>query len=119
MELAFYRGDMPAESAVVYEKLTDAAALAESFALFGQIGERAERAHLLDGSEIDRIATAVVDRLIRQLGPDAPRVLESIDLTVARRAADLYVLLAAPHERRLARGIGDALLTTIEKGQAQ
>ncbi|SNY59491.1 MerR family transcriptional regulator [Paractinoplanes atraurantiacus] len=117
MELAFYRGDMPVESAVVYEKLTEAG-LADSIALFGQIAEREEHAGSLGEREMDRIATAVVDRLTRHMGADVHDVLKSIDLGLARRAADLYVRLAEPHQRRLARTIGDALLTTIEKGQA-
>lgn len=117
LELAFYRGDMPAESAVVYQKLTESG-LAESIALFGEIAEREAQADLLDDHEMDRIATAVVDRFEDQLGDDVHAVLGSIDPGLARRAADLYVRLAEPHQRRLARVIGDALLTIIEKGQA-
>ncbi|MEU4421681.1 MerR family transcriptional regulator [Actinoplanes sp. NPDC024001] len=117
MELACYRGDMPAESAVVYEKLTEAG-LAHSIALFGQIAERDERPQPLDQREMDRIATAVVDRITRQLGPEIDDLIASIDPDLARRAADLYVRLMAPPQRRLARTIGDALLATIEKGRA-
>jgi DNA-binding transcriptional MerR regulator len=86
MELAFYRGEMPAESAVVYEKLT-ASGLVDSFFLFQQIGDEFQR------------------------------VIRSLDLDLARRAADLYVRLVGPEQRRLSRAIGDAILTTIEKGQ--
>ena len=116
MELAFYRGEMQAESAVVYEKLT-ASGLVDSFFLFQQIGERAQHAHLLDDQEIQRIAAAAVDRLTDQLGDEFQRVIRSLDLDLARRAADLYVRLAGPQQRRLSRAIGDAILTTIEKGQ--
>jgi DNA-binding transcriptional MerR regulator len=117
LELAFYRGDMPPESAVVYEKLAGAAALADSFAMFRQIADRAGRAGALDDREIDRTANAVVDRLTRQLGADFSQVLGLLDLDLARRAADLYVRLADPRERRVARAIGDAILTAIEKSR--
>ncbi|BCY09492.1 MerR family transcriptional regulator [Actinoplanes sp. L3-i22] len=116
MELACYRGDMPPEAAIVYERLT-AAGLADSFAAFGQIAERVDRAHLLGDEEIAGIAGDTADRLIRQLGEDAPGALRSIDPDLARQAADLYVQLAEPGQRRLARAIGDALLATIEKGR--
>ncbi|MFR9778279.1 MerR family transcriptional regulator [Micromonospora sp. MS34] len=118
MELAFYRGDMPAESAIVYAGLTDAG-LAESLDLFQRIAERAERLELLDEREIARIADGVVDRLSRQLGTELPGIVRSLDLDVARRAADLYVRLADPRQRRLHRAIADALIAVIEKGRAE
>lgn len=117
MELAFYRGDMPPESAVLYEGLTDAG-LAQSFELFGEIAARAGREALTD-AEIDQIAGAVVDRITRHLGAAADKVFSSIDLDVARRAADLFLRLSDPRQRRLDRAIADALLAAIEKGQNQ
>ncbi|MEU4419229.1 MerR family transcriptional regulator [Actinoplanes sp. NPDC024001] len=118
MELAFYRGDMPPESAAVYEGFTDTG-LVESSALFGQIAERNQHGDHLDPQEMDRIAAAVVGRVARHLGSDLPRLLRTIDLNVARRAVDLYVRLAEPNERRIAQVIGDAVLAMIEKGQAE
>jgi DNA-binding transcriptional MerR regulator len=115
VELAFYRGDMPPEAQALYEALTEAN-LAESAALFGHIAGREDDADLLDDREIDRIAGAVVDRIARHVGPNLPAVLRSIDVDLARRAADLYVRLSPPRQRRLDRAIADALLTTIEKG---
>jgi DNA-binding transcriptional MerR regulator len=117
MELAFYRGDMPPESALLYEGFTDAA-MARSLDSFRAIADRAERGPF-DDREIEQIADGVVERITRQLGPDLPRVMKSLDLDVARRAADLYVRLADPRHRRLDRAIADALLTAIEKGQTQ
>ncbi|WP_432973956.1 MerR family transcriptional regulator [Dactylosporangium sp. CA-233914] len=118
MELAFYRGDMPPESVVVYERLTEAQ-LAESQVLFGQIAERVKRRDELDAREIAEIAAAVVERITRQLGPQLPDLLRSIDLGLARRAADLYVRLSDARMRPVQRAIADALLTVIEKGQVQ
>jgi DNA-binding transcriptional MerR regulator len=115
VELAFYRGDMPPEAAALYEALTDANR-AESAALYDRIAARLDDPDVLDDREIDRIADAVIDRITRHLGPDLPAVLRSIDVDVARRAADLYVRLSPPRERRLDRAIADALLTAIEKG---
>jgi DNA-binding transcriptional MerR regulator len=116
MELAFYRGDMPPESAAVYEGFTEAR-LAESSALFGEIAARVPRGDPPDDAEIERIVGAVIDRMTRHLGTDLDRFLRSVDLAVAGRAVDLYVRLAEPHERRLAAAIGAAVLAIIEKGQ--
>jgi DNA-binding transcriptional MerR regulator len=115
MELAYYRGDMPPQAEALYEALSDAH-LADSAALFGRIADRYDRPDLLDDSQIEQIAQAVVDRIARHLGADLPTVLGSIDIEVARRAADLYVRLSDPCHRRLDRAIADALLTAIEKG---
>jgi DNA-binding transcriptional MerR regulator len=117
MELACYRGEMPPQTEALYQALSDAK-LAESSALFRRIADRYAHAHLLDDGEIERIAGAVVDRIASHLGSDLPAVLGSIDLAVARRAADLYVRLADPSHRRVDRAIADSLLAAIEKGVA-
>jgi DNA-binding transcriptional MerR regulator len=116
VELAYYRGDMPAESAILFEGLTDRG-LDEGVAQFRAIAERDEQSHLLDEHEVSRIADAAVDRFTRRLGPDLPRILGRVDLGIARRAADLYLRLADPRQRRLGRAIADAMLTAIEKGR--
>ncbi|WP_432839921.1 MerR family transcriptional regulator [Dactylosporangium sp. CA-092794] len=118
MELAFYRGDMPPESAVVYERITEVQ-LAESRMLFDRIAERASRRDEPGPHEIAQIVDAVVDRLTRQLGPDLPALARSIDLGVARRAADLYVRLSDARMRPVQRAIADAILSVIEKGQVE
>jgi hypothetical protein len=71
MELAFYRGDMPPESAIVYEGLTEAR-LADSSALFGRIADRTDRVRSLDDREIESIVAAAVHRISDQLGPRSP-----------------------------------------------
>lgn len=116
MELAFYRGEMPAEAETVYERLTEAS-LADSLASFGRIAQRMDGVHLLDDAEVAEIAAATVRRLLQQVGDGAADALRSIDLNLARQAADLYVRLTEPAQRRLARAIGDALLAAIEKGR--
>jgi len=116
VELAFYRGDMPAESALLFEGLADQG-LAEGVAQFRAIAERDERSHLLDEREVAAIADAAVERFVRRLGPDRPRILGGIDLEVARRAADLYLRLAEPRQQRVGRAIADAMLAAIEKGR--
>ncbi|MEV0895229.1 MerR family transcriptional regulator [Actinoplanes sp. NPDC049802] len=116
MELAFYRGDMPAESVAAYEGLSEAA-LAESSGLFGEMADRIQHEDRLDPREMDRMAAAVVDRVSRHLGADLHRLLGSVDMETARRAVGLYVRLAEPGQRRVAQIIGDAILTMIEKEQ--
>lgn len=114
MELAFYRGDMPPEAELVYQGL-NAVGQDESLALFGEIAARSDSDAGPSDEEVAQIAAAVIERLRRQLGPDLPRVARSIDLEVARRAADLYVQLADPSQRRLGRAIADAMLTFIAR----
>jgi len=116
MELAFYRGDMPPEVEVLYGGFNDAR-LSESLALFGQIAARSDPSFVLTDEEVEQVASAVVARLRRHMGPDLPRVARSIDLDVARRAADLYVRLAGDRERRLGRAAADAVLTALEKAR--
>jgi DNA-binding transcriptional MerR regulator len=115
LELAFYRGDMPVESALLYQGLTEAA-MASSLGSFQTI---AERSHPLDDRDIEQIAAGVIERITRHLGPDLPRMLRSMDPDAARRAADLYLRLADPRQLRLDRAIADALLSLIEKGRGQ
>ncbi|MFI1996631.1 MerR family transcriptional regulator [Actinoplanes sp. NPDC020271] len=110
MELAFYRGEMPVEAVTVYEQLTETG-LADSLVSFGQIARRRERTGRLSETEVAAIASATVERLRGQLGA----TLLTIDLTLARQAADLYVRLTEPDRRHLARAIADALLAEIEK----
>ncbi|MGA5298984.1 MerR family transcriptional regulator [Nucisporomicrobium flavum] len=118
MELAYYRGDIPAESTVLYEGLTEAG-LARSLESFRTIAHRYEGDEPLGDREIERAAAEVVERVTRQLGADFPRVARTLDLDVARRAADLYLRLSAPRHRRLDRAIADALLTAFEKGRTE
>ncbi|GAA2644991.1 MerR family transcriptional regulator [Paractinoplanes durhamensis] len=118
MELAFYRGDMPPEAAVLYERLAGAD-LAESSEGFRQIADRADRAGPIDQQEMERIAAMHAERLARWLGEDFLPVVRSIDIETARRAADLWVRLAAPPQRLLDRAMADAIISLIEKGQAQ
>jgi hypothetical protein len=112
MELAFYRGDMPAAAEVVYAGIGDGS-LADSLVLFGEIAERTTSTP----GESQQTASAVVARLRRQMGPDLPRVARSIDPDVARRAVDLYVRLADDSDRSLARTIGDAVLELLEEAR--
>lgn len=114
VELAFYRGDMPPEATLLYAGLSDAAR-AQSLSLFGRIAARADPGRPYDDEEIEQLAAAVVERIRAFLGADLGRVFRAIDPAVARRAAELYVRLSDPRDRRADRAIADALLTAIEK----
>jgi DNA-binding transcriptional MerR regulator len=113
MELAFYRGEIPQEVEILYRSL-DEARLAESLDLFSQV---AGRPTPVTDEQIAGIAAAVVDRIRRHLGPELPRLARSIDPDLARHAADLYVRLSTPENRRRDRAIADALLATIEEAR--
>jgi DNA-binding transcriptional MerR regulator len=117
MELAYYRGDVPVESEVLYEGMSDAR-LAESMALFGEIADRADEGTEPTDEQIERMTAAVLTRIRGHLGADVDRVARAIDPAVARRTADLYVRLALTHHRRPARATADALLGLIEKAHA-
>lgn len=113
MELAYYRGDIPDGAEASYHGF-DEARLAESLAVFGQIVERAESASPPTEEEIAQTVARVIERIRRHLGPGLPEVARSIDLHVARRAADLYVRLGDKKERQINRAIADALLQILE-----
>jgi DNA-binding transcriptional MerR regulator len=108
MELAFYRGDMPAEAVRYYEALTSAS-LNRSLDAFQALVERPEK---LGDAEIRRIAADATERLT-----DIYAAVKGIDIEVARRAADLYIRLAEPRRRPVCRLIADALLTALETGR--
>ena len=116
MELAFYRGDMPAEVEVVYEGF-DELRRADSLAVFGQIADRDQPGPVLTPTQIEAVAAAVADRLRRHLGPQLPQVARSIDADVARRAAELYLRLAHERERPLARAVTDAVLGLLKEAR--
>jgi DNA-binding transcriptional MerR regulator len=114
VELAFYRGDMPPESVLLYEGLSEAAR-AQSVTLFDKIAARSQSGQAPSGEEIEQIAAVVIDRISGVLGSDLRRVFRAIDVDVARRAADLYVRLSDQRQRPVDQFIADALVSAIEK----
>jgi DNA-binding transcriptional MerR regulator len=118
LELAFYRGDMPPEADIFYQGFDDAQ-LTESLALFGRAAARADAASGPTDEEIKQLASAHVARLRRHFGSDLPRVAGSIDLDVARRAADLYLRLTPDRDRRRVRAMTEAILAMIEEARSQ
>jgi DNA-binding transcriptional MerR regulator len=111
MELAYYRGDMPPEAEMVYRGLTEAG-MAESLDGFRAIADRAT-----GEVDIESVATAAVERVLRRLGPALPALVASLDPAVARRAADLYVRLSGGGDRPLDRAIADKLIHAIEEAR--
>jgi DNA-binding transcriptional MerR regulator len=116
VELAFYRGEMPPEAAVLYQGL-DEARLAESAALFEQVADRYEAAAPPEDEQIARVASKVVERIRRHLGPEFPPLARS--LALARQVADMYVRLADDKTRPVDRAIAEALLAAIEEARAE
>ncbi len=116
MELAYYRGDIPPEAVAAYETF-DEARRAESLAVFGLMAERTGGASFTT-EELEAISSAVVERAVRNLGPRFEPLARSIDLSLARRAADLYVQVGVGPERRRRRAVVDALLAAIEAARA-
>ncbi|MFA1540389.1 MerR family transcriptional regulator [Actinomadura monticuli] len=118
LELAYYRGDLPPEVDIFYQGFDDAQ-LTESLELFGQAAARSVAASVPTDEQIEQMASAQVARLRRHLGTDLPRVARSVDLDIARRAADLYVRFTPDHDRRRTRAITDAILAMIEEARSQ
>jgi DNA-binding transcriptional MerR regulator len=115
-ELACYRGDLPLETTALFEGFTEER-LAESYALYCQIAERRPHVGSLDQAEIDQVAASVVDRISRHLGGDREKVLSTIDIDMARRAAALWLRFAGVDGRRLNQSVAEAILGAIEKEQ--
>ena len=119
-ELAFYRGDMPAEAELLFQGFEEADLL-ESLALYGVLAERAERAdagHAPSEEDINAFAASTVGRIVRQLGDDLPRLARAVEADAVRRAVDLYVSTRSEEERRLARVVGDAIVAMLEEARA-
>jgi len=119
MELAYYRGDMPPEAEVVYRRLDDPE-LAESLAMFARLVQDPEGPLAAEQTpeQLDQLAAANVARLRRQLGPDHLRLMRSIDLDVARRAAELYLRLVDGAKRARSQVLVDALLAALEQARS-
>lgn len=114
MELAYYRGEIPAAAAAVYEGLTEAG-LAESLAAYGHVADRQDSGHEPTAEELEQLSAVIVDRIRRHLGADFPRLARTVDLDLARRAADLYVQLEGDRDRRANSAIADALIAALEE----
>ncbi|MFI7540521.1 MerR family transcriptional regulator [Actinoplanes sp. NPDC049599] len=108
VELAYYRGDMPAEAEAVYHGFTEAR-LQESLASYWEIAHRSPEDH-----EVDQVALATVERMVGRLGPRFSRLAAALDPATVRRAAELYVRVSGDDER-LSRAIADTLIRTIEE----
>ncbi|MET7401966.1 MerR family transcriptional regulator [Dactylosporangium sp. NPDC005572] len=118
LELAFYRGDMPPEADVFYQGF-DEEQLTESLELFGRAAARPDTGPDPTDEEIAQMASAQVARLRRHLGADLPRIAGSIDMDVARRAADLFTRLSPDHDRRRTRAIAEAIVAMVEEARPQ
>lgn len=116
-ELAFYRGDMPAEAELLFQGFEEADLL-ESLALYGVLAEREAAPHAPSEEEINAFAASTVGRIVRQLGDDLPRLARAVDADAVRRAVDLYVSTRSEEERRLARVVGDAIVAMLEEARA-
>jgi DNA-binding transcriptional MerR regulator len=118
LELAFYRGELPPEVALIFEYF-DEAQVAESAAAFGQLADRRESGAEPTPHQVARIATATIERMRRNLGADLPRLAHAVDLDLVRQAADRYVSLAGDNSRRVERAIVDGLLRLLEEARSQ
>jgi DNA-binding transcriptional MerR regulator len=118
LELAFYRGELPPQVALVFEYF-DEAQVAESAAAFGQIADRQQSGAEPTPHQVAQIATATVERMRRNLGADLPQLAHAVDLDLVRRAADRYVSLADDNSRRIERAIVDGLLHLLQEARSQ
>lgn len=118
MELAWYRGDMPPEAGVIYDRLVDdEAGLADSLRSFGRLAARSARPASAEGAA-DEAAADVMDRLRRQLGDDFARLARTIDPELTRRAAELYLRVSDPGERPVNQAVVEALLAALTEARA-
>ncbi|MBO3086262.1 MerR family transcriptional regulator [Cellulomonas fengjieae] len=116
MELAFYRGDIPPEAALVYETFEESRR-SESMAVFDRMADRSPGA-VPSEQELEEIAAAVVARIHNQLGPAFEPLARSVDLELARRAADLYVQVGRRQDRRRNRAVADAVVGAVEAARS-
>lgn len=111
-ELAYYRGEMPAEAELLYEAPTERDVLA-SLSGFGQ-----DPASLSD-NEIAAVADAVVARMEARIGAGAAGTAKSVDIAMVNRVYDLYMATATPGERRVGAAVQQRLVAAIERWRGQ
>ena len=118
LELAFYRGELPPQVALVFEYF-DRRHLAESAAAFGQIADRQQSGAEPTPHQVAQIATAAVERMRRNLGADLPQLAHAVDLDLVRQAADRYGSLADNNSRRIERAIVDGPSHLLQEARSQ
>lgn len=118
MELAYFRGDMPPEAGVIYERIVSDTTLAESLVMFGTLADLGDPDAAPTDAQVAQVAAAVVERLRTQLGDDFAHLARSLDLELTRRAAALYLRLATPAERAVGGAAVEAIIDAITAERA-
>lgn len=108
VELAYYRGVIPAELELLFVGLDDEA-LEEAVAGFARDPDQE-----LTDAEVDDLAAQVVDRMTVRLGEALPLVARTLGVAGVRRAYQLYVGSASGLEKRLGTAVGRRLEALVE-----
>ena len=106
-ELAFYRGNLPPETELLYPD-ADADGDALALAAFGRPVDD------LDEERIEALAAQNVDRILSSLGPAAAQAARTVSLDTVHQAFDL-MLGAEPRMAPLGRAIERHLIAAIER----
>ena len=107
-----HREGMPPVSVVSYDSRDD-----KSLAFMGQIAARDDITHVPTVGEAEAVASPVAAWISRHPGAQLPRAARSLDVRVARRAADLHVRPADDRQPFSETAAAQALLAAIRQAQ--
>lgn len=99
VELAYYRGEIPAEAELLFAALDDES-LQESIASFGR-----DRNRRLSSTEVAQLADGIVARMLSRLGPHAPALAGELDVEKVRRTYELFARTVDQDQARLAAAV--------------
>jgi DNA-binding transcriptional MerR regulator len=111
IELAWYRGDVPPETELLFRAISDEQA-EQNVAQFS---------HELDAelgqSELEAQADRIVRGIVSRLGDDPVAVAKAVDLDLVHRAYGLFAAVGTPQEYRLGHLVLDRLVAEIERNR--
>ncbi len=112
LELAYLRGEVPAEAELLFAAV-DEQTRSASLAAF-----RDSLTSELSDEDVDRIASANVERMRERLGERLPQVACAIDVEALRRLSDLFLATGDDRDRRLGEAVVTKLVAMIAKARA-
>ncbi len=111
LELAYLRGEVPAEAELLFAAVDEQTRSASLAAFRGSLTSQ------LSDEDVDRIASANVERMRDRLGERLPQVACAVDIEALRRLNDLFLATGDDRARRLGDAVLSKLVTMIAEAR--